>query len=314
MYLQIFKSFFKKRLLTKLTPRNIFKISIFAGFLYQLFDLTNDYLKFDHVNQVSIENGESVPSVTICLIRDKTDFIYINETLMCKYNFVNENYNSDCSKLDGRVVQDGFKMLNYKLRYKNGEICFTFFNTYRDKNSLKYNLLSFTFIFGSLRSKIIIHSHYDPSHFQRRQFLIKDFKDNWKHIQEFYEIKLKKIKMTYLPAPYESDCFDYSKNQRDNVWPRSQFDCMLEYMRQKEIKKFENTYFWTQKTVDFINCGLSFRNISKKYHVPLDNTLKDICKINCHITQYIPSYLVNFEIPSRYVDDIVKFEPKTRVG
>src|SRR5690349_6052873 len=73
-------------------PRKVLKLLIILGFIYQLSDLTIEYLKYDHVNQIEISFTLGfIPSITICVKKEHKLFgnyniplfNYINNTIIC---------------------------------------------------------------------------------------------------------------------------------------------------------------------------------------------------------------------------------------
>ena len=220
------------------------------GFLYQFFDLTNDYLKYDHVNQLSVEYTEAViPSVTICfkkedLLSNDPGVKFINQTLNCLVDYLEDNDIDYCFKSN--------KFEN-KIRYKQGKICVTFFNKQEEIDYLK-KINAWFIIFSTQynRTKFIFHSQNDPPHFELHNFIFLE-------IHQQYIFTFKTSKRTLLPTPFESDCYDYSRNQQDDIWPISQLDCQLELMRQKELEICGNDYYWNQVLLDDSNGELVFK-------------------------------------------------------
>ena len=56
--------------------------------------------------------------------------------------------------------------------------------------------------------------------------------------------------MTLLPAPFSTDCFEYSINANDEKSPSTQQMCMFEYMQEKERNVCGQNYFWNQFSIN----------------------------------------------------------------
>lgn len=57
----------------------------------------------------------------------------------------------------------------------------------------------------------------------------------------------RKTTTTLLPPPFVTNCYDYSLNAIYDKSPRSQQDCMFEYIKEKERKVCGYNSFWNQK-------------------------------------------------------------------
>ena len=90
---------------SKMFLRKFLKPVITFGFFYQFYDLTCDYLKLDHVNQLSVDfTFGLIPSVTICVERkykicgNDPRYKLINQSLNCIIHSKNlYNLNTLCT-------------------------------------------------------------------------------------------------------------------------------------------------------------------------------------------------------------------------
>src|SRR5437868_2635479 len=97
--------------------RKISKIILLLCFVYQLIDLTVDYLKYEYVVVVEWEEISGfVPSITVCVNKSLEMKLYIKDSkrmpVICE--FISFSYHEDCKNLDDQVY----------LRYKKNTICF----------------------------------------------------------------------------------------------------------------------------------------------------------------------------------------------
>ena len=197
-------------------PRKVVKTLILIGFVYQLYDLTADYLRYNYLIEVDVRPGIAVvPSVTVCVNeyqRDAGSVISlqndgINWSIVCVYSPIHVEW-EDCLDIDETVW----------IRRKDNSICLTFLNS--DKRILGNS----TFIFCSVilrRTEFIFHPAFTHSHFERANRIVLyeeliDKKPNQAHIQ------MKKWEQTLLPFPFLTNCFDYSINRQNNIRPKSQ--------------------------------------------------------------------------------------------
>ena len=105
-------------------------------------------------------------------------------------------------------------------------------------------------------------------------------------------IQIKKWEQTLLPFPYSTNCFDYSINRRNNVWPKSQTDCKLEYMRRKELKECNHNYYWSQHLFDNNQQILDFNQTFQNCSVKVNQTYLDmICQRDCDETEFFVSLI-----------------------
>ena len=97
-------------------------------------------------------------------------------------------------------------------------------------------------IFAYNRAKIIYHPQRNPSHFERKNIIV------FKKVGKVY-IRINKFESTLLPSPYQSNCQDYSDEQKNSY--KSQIDCKLEYMRRKELEICGKNYYWIQNKYEY---------------------------------------------------------------
>ena len=89
-------------------------------------------------------------------------------------------------------------------------------------------------------------------------------------------------KKLLLPAPYYTDCIDYTKTKSFNNWPKSQSYCKLEYMRRKELEICGKNYYWIQYPFDDKNQKLNFSQTTVNCTVKPDQILLDkLCRPHC---------------------------------
>ena len=80
------------------------RLSIFLCFFYQIYDLTNDYLKYDHLNKLDISpTNHGIPAITLCINKfniKNNNFIHSSCELKaskfyhnCKYSPKTEPFN-----------------------------------------------------------------------------------------------------------------------------------------------------------------------------------------------------------------------------
>ena len=261
-------------------PRKVVKILILIGFVYQLYDLTRDYLRYNYEIDLQVKQGFSyVPSVTICVnplhrMSSSTNWnnSYLShmKTLTCKYMdyYLFEYYS--CEAVDPFIF----------IRFKNNTICLTHLNAGYNETVITYD-----FRFAALshqRAEFIFHPRFHPSHFERSNRFIVGKGDRSAKIQ------VNRLDKTLLPFPYSTNCFDYSINRRNNVSSKSQTDCKLEYMRRKELKVCNHNYYWSQHLFDINHQTLHFNQTFTNCSVKVNETILDyICPNDCRIVELL---------------------------
>ena len=258
----------------------LIRIPILILFVYQFYDLIDNYFRYDYSFQLDFDTSSKIlPSITICL-EEKNNFTHLfenfkkpfgNKTIICYYNdnWLLKNY--DC------------KEEKVYMRYRHKDICLTFLNR---KNNFYEKLLSnsiqvyFTSFMFSRQTKII-HPPDTASHFELNNVFVS------KSGEYKYFIISKVTKLT-LPKPYSTDCHDYSDNQLIQQTSRSQSYCMLEYMKIKELNKCGKSIYWNQLLIYNENQIFNYNgNYSDECIVKMNyKLLSRICKIDCLSVSY----------------------------
>ena len=258
--------------------RKLVKTLILIGFVYQLYDITHEYLRFTYSIEVNVKPVFAViPSVTICVdqrheIKSSKTFTITtnpyNRTIFCLYHDSSRNGFYSCDDFDAQTF----------IRYKKNSICLTYLN--QDKYIETKILVLAAALYN--RAEFIFHPPYTPSHFERsNKFVIK--MESMSE-QKGADIKVKKFVQILLPFPYSTNCFDYSVNRRNNIWPKSQTDCKLEYMRRKELHECRHNFYWNQHLFDNNPQILDFNHtIQTNCSVKVDHDMLDKnCKKDCY--------------------------------
>ena len=255
-------------------PRKVVKTLILIAFVYQLFDLTRDYLRYEYLIDVDVKREYSfVPSVTICVnplhrmisTNYSNSYDLFNKTFGCKYWINDRNYWSSCLDLDSIV----------SVRFKNNTVCLTYLYS---AHYLDYHAFYFTASFS--RAEFIFHQYFHPSHFERSNRFKVNIMDRKKQIGAMLDVK--RWAKTLLPFPYSTNCFDYSINRRNNVSPKSQNNCKLEYMRRKELNECNHNYYWSQHLFDMNNQTIDFNQTFTNCSVKVDQIFLDkVCQKDC---------------------------------
>ena len=257
-------------------PRKVLKTLILIGFVYQLYDLTADYLRFNYLIEVEVKPVfEVIPSVTICVnplhwkYHGKSNLTksYIND-IHCNYITTNRS-TYPCQLIDEQIW----------IRRKRNSICLTFSNRPRTLDHY-YHYIRFNADHFS-RAEYTLTPNYIHSHFERKNHFILNRRKTEYFNQANFEAK--KWEQTLLPFPYSTNCFDYSFNRRNNIRPKSQTDCKLEYMRRKELKVCKHNYYWSQHLFHnnqlILDVNQTFPNCSVKAN---ETFLDKVCQKDCH--------------------------------
>ncbi len=61
----------------------LIKLIIFCGFVYQFYDLTNDYLKYKHLSKLEVKAETVIPALTLCV--DYRDILPIEDRFLPKF-------------------------------------------------------------------------------------------------------------------------------------------------------------------------------------------------------------------------------------
>src|SRR5689334_21854411 len=126
--------------------------SIFCVFFYEFYDLTNDYLKYNHLIRLDVRPTDGVlPAITVCLNA---------------VNRRNEQGNDyfKCSFLESTKLSSKRDCLSFKtyIRFKNNSICYTFFSSSSD-NTLNTTYMAINII-NYRAAKLSWHQIDTPSH------------------------------------------------------------------------------------------------------------------------------------------------------
>ena len=169
------------------------------------------------------------------------------------------------------------------VRYRNNSFCLNYLGDTRNiSNEKTITVYLHTNFYNKV--DVFFHPGYTPSHFQRKSFSAK--------LPSMIYVELRKTMITSLPSPYSTDCFDYSSNALNKVWPKSQTDCKLEYMRRKERRICGQNYHWIQYSNKFNKGNLTSRSAQHNCtaNATGDFLLNKTCKSQCEETIF-ESYL-----------------------
>ena len=257
------------------------KIIFYILFIYQLFDKTKDYFHYNYSIELNLEvSSRILPSITVCIGKKHKDNLenwknwenpYGNKTIVCVHKTGIENIFVECNEE------------KVHLRYRHKEVCLTFFNNI----NLNYLKIQYDGIFIALSSfkykqqNIIIHPPDTLSHFEINNVFVSK---GW----EICTLNIRKVTRFTLPQPYSTDCNDYKQN-RISTSPRSQLDCMFEYMKRKEMSKCGKNIYWNQYVIDNENQQFNFTDdkineCKVKFNY---NLLLKLCKIDCINVKYM---------------------------
>ena len=270
-------------------PGKVVKTLILFGFVYQLYDLTRDYLRYNYLIEVNIRDAVSiVPSITICIRSwdQMSPHLFhrpkniVNKTIYCTfYREGDLNKKLSCDQIDGQIW----------MRYKKNSICLTFLNRADLMGNINmYGMSIRAYLFR--RAEYFIHPAYSHSHFERTNhfnFELTPIIKTKIKTTVGGRLEIKKWEQTLLPYPYSTNCFDYSINRRNNIRPKSQTDCKFEYMRRKELHECKHNYYWSQHLFDdnqhILDFNRTFPNCSVKVN---QRFLDKVCQKDCQTTQF----------------------------
>ena len=236
------------------------------------------------VIDVDVKNAYSlVPSVTICVnplhrmsssTKWRNSYVLFNYTLICGYWDYNYSRYIRCEEFDPDVF----------IRFKKNTICFTHLI---NAGHIESNVLHF-FAKTFRKAEFIFHQNYNPSHFERSNRFIIDIGET--NSQKGALLQVNRWDKTLLPFPYSTNCFDYSINRRNNVSPKSENDCKLEYMRRKELKECNHNYYWSQHRFDIKHQTIDFNQKFPNCSVKVNQTFLDnMCQKDCSTTELVVS-------------------------
>ena len=253
---------------------------VLVGFIYQFYDLTQDYLQYKYLIEFSIESVNNVmSSITVCP-DDNLKIIYQDKL---------KKYEKDvhCYLLyyAGRRKFEKSCYHNFpevSIRNRNNSLCLTYLGDLKNL-SKETDMFFYLFMKANRKVDVMFHPPNTHSHFEKKLYYLK--------IGKMSMVELRKTEIKSLPSPYSMDCFDYSSNALNKVWPKSQTDCKLEYMRRKESRICGRNYHWIQSTERFKNfklkLDLKFSNTSQNCKVrENEHEFNQICKDHCLQTFY----------------------------
>ena len=103
----------------------VLRLLMFLCFFYQFYDLTNDYLKYNHLIQMDVKTTESSDfSITVCLYHDNRAFI--------------SDCHLDYNNMKGEKQRKHCLLFKTYIRFKNNSICCTF-NSRKSENVSRQN-------------------------------------------------------------------------------------------------------------------------------------------------------------------------------
>ena len=278
------------------------RLPILLLFSYQFYDMIYDYSQYHFTIELSLESSSRIlPSITIC-IEDKykivtKDEILTGKAIVCLYN--TENFYSFC--LEKYVY----------LRYKHKEICLTFFN---NETNTYWSLLGIDFSVSiwsqyHRQQKIIFHQPGTLSHFEMNNIFLSKY-------YQLFHFYIRKVTQNLLPKPFSTDCHDYSRNEEPSSsllssttpssLPRSQLECMFEYMKIEELNKCGKNIYWNNQVTDYGNLIFNFRNnTNESCKIKMNyKLLSKICQSDCVKINYIVEnykYYSALKFPMAYI-------------
>ena len=251
----------------KIKLNQFFKALILLGFVYQSFDLFFDYLCFNYSIELEIlKEKHYIPSITLCF--NKIYDIYGNYTNL--YNLPIKLETILFTSKNNTVIHQPIDQIDH-VRYLFKEICLTHLYSSNYSNVDKIYLIIKNF----KQVKLIFHQQYNPSHFERQNIVeLKTMKR--------YMISMKKSQRNLLPAPYDTDCQEYSRIKQNNNGFKSQTECKLDFMRRKELEICGKNYYWIHHSIDNNNQSMNLRQTTFNCTVRVDEVLLNwFCKPNC---------------------------------
>ena len=271
-------------------------------FVYQLYDLTNDYFKYNFSIELGFDTqSKTLPSITICIDdRDKLGYAPKYELFtICTRMLINGS-RSDCN------------LSGLHAREKGTKICITYFdkvdNYYQNFIDTTSTFQMGLYLYSKMNVKI--HPANTLSHFEHDN--IYTVYRAWRTIFD-----LKKVTRYLLEAPYSTNCHKYD----GKIGPRSQSHCMLEYMKRLELEQCKHNYYWIQ--YEFEN----YRKVSDYYSYFIYSNYKcktkfnytllaNLCKQDCinvkydilethSFSEYIYSPLAQFNLDKSFNVELI---------
>jgi hypothetical protein len=273
------------------------KIGIIIAFLilfYQVIEVTINYLKYETVIDMKATlKEEQRPTFTFCL-KNKDEFT----RKKLRYNFqrfdhpigcarrkndeeTNENFYVNCSKLS--QIVESVTPLSRK--------CLSYYSRLFDDNYSPDNSFYFAFIIpNTINAFALIHQSATPPHFAKDTIEIAKSK--------FNEISYSSTKRNLLPFPYETDCYDYDREEKSIIRYKSREDCIVKHLKRRELAECgcnKRWYFRSYRIGNFSNiCPKTFKcQLNLKLETKL---LEKICKKNC-----LNHYFFNIITSAKYL-------------
>lgn len=181
----------------------------------QLIDLIKEYLSYPTVQTVaSGALGLSLPSITFCH-QSRHNMLSFVEDVECNIKVKNHKITDFCNKSRHSVMYSK----------KDNEFCVTYFSQLLPENANLQRIISnyskFSFKTSYIINKASLHSPLMPPQMSQLD-----------SVGCFFVRNFKQTETVLLPAPYDTNCFNYSYRTRF----RSQYDCQL-HCQQKALFK-----------------------------------------------------------------------------
>jgi hypothetical protein len=254
----------------------IVKLIAFVVLIFQIIELTISYLKYETViDMKAIPEREQRPTFTFCLKNKhefslkKSYFKAFDHSISCvniQKGKKNEKPDFNCSKLS-RIVES-VTPLSPK--------CLSYYSRLFDENYSPNNSIAFLFLIRiTINAFALIHQSATPPHFNRDKV---EFEKSAVNL-----ISYSSIESNLLPFPYETDCYDYKREEKSLIRYKSREDCIVKHLERRELSECDCNKKWSYR-------DLRFGNISNKcpktvrchLNLKLETKLLDkICKKNC---------------------------------
>jgi hypothetical protein len=213
----------------------ILNLISFLVFTYQTILLTRDYCEFQTVIDLKlIESKDYLPAISICFDYWKRDNRF----------YPNNSGSLTISKIFGRMhcalfnasKNAGIKNKCNKLTdlvesfTDSGKKCLTLFS--RLYWSTIFNGTDFILtliLYKPIHFYLLIHQNITPPHLNRNFLRIDK--------NSMTVVGFRSITEELLPYPYETNCFKYHKNLEKRIFYQSKEDCIVNYLRRKELEK-----------------------------------------------------------------------------
>jgi hypothetical protein len=256
----------------------VVKLIAFLVLIFQIIELTISYLKHETVIDMKVvPKGEQRPTFTFCL-KNKDEFprkklrlyfVRFDHPIGCaqsQRHKSNKKLYFNCSKLS-RIVES-VTPLSPK--------CLSYYSRLFDENYSPDNSFFFAFLIPiTINAFALIHQSATPPHFAKDTIEIEKSLLN--------EITYSSITRNLLPFPYETDCYDYEREEKSLIRYKSREDCIVKHLERRELSKCGCNKRWSYRGLRFGN----FSNICPKTvrcHLNLTletKLLERVCKKDC---------------------------------